>query len=81
MYIPHSNYIPVLQVCAKNPKLLRKNTKNKQQMESRIHHEPDIRLLAEDKGLAVWGKKYSCRLYSTSWMNLLVTHHSTERSE
>lgn len=32
------------------------NTKNKQQMESRIHHEPDIRLLAEDKGLAVGGK-------------------------
>ncbi|GAA6081944.1 uncharacterized [Tachysurus ichikawai] len=35
-----------------------KNSKNKQQMENRIHHEPDIRSLLENEGLSRCGGKY-----------------------
>lgn len=55
------------------------NTNNKQQMESRIRHGPDIRLLAEEEGFAVVGKIPSQVIQYIQ--NLLVTHHGTERSE
>lgn len=62
-------------------------TKNKQQMENRIHHEPDIRLLPKVEGLSICEGKKSRRgtvlWYSSTVQRIsstpVVTLHGPDR--